>query len=388
MKKGRLYWITGLAGAGKTLIGTALYYKLREKIDNIIMLDGDSMKNIVNDNKADFSYSERKRRAWKYAHMCKLLTDQGMYVICSTISMFHDIQKWNRENNTQYVEIFLNVSLDILKKRDSRCLYSKYEKKETTNVVGMDIPAEFPENPDVVIENDGRYTVKECVNKIIQFKADNMAQETNDVSYWDNYYANINNAPEEPSLFAKFIMEKYLKNGGRLLELGCGNGRDSLYFSRNGLDVVALDTSSEAIKKLNDIAEDSKLTALFACDDFTNSNAIFQQRFDYCYSRFTLHSITENQEINVIKNIYSTLNNCGLFFIEARSVHDEIYGKGQYVGDDSYIYEGHFRRFLRKENFERHLKRVGFHIIYSEESRGFAPFKNIDSPVIRVIAKK
>lgn len=57
MKKGRLYWITGLAGAGKTLIGTALYYKLREKIDNIIMLDGDSMKNIVNDNKADFSYS-------------------------------------------------------------------------------------------------------------------------------------------------------------------------------------------------------------------------------------------------------------------------------------------------------------------------------------------
>ena len=47
VKKGKLYWITGLSGAGKTSIGTALYYKLQENSDNIVLLDGDILKNIL-----------------------------------------------------------------------------------------------------------------------------------------------------------------------------------------------------------------------------------------------------------------------------------------------------------------------------------------------------
>ena len=50
MEKGILYWITGLSGAGKTTIGNALYYKLRQNKSNIIILDGDILKNLVGDS--------------------------------------------------------------------------------------------------------------------------------------------------------------------------------------------------------------------------------------------------------------------------------------------------------------------------------------------------
>ena len=83
MKKGRVYWITGLPGSGKTTLGTNLYYKLRESNDNIILLDGDILKEFVGD-KVGYSSEERLIRARKYSNICKILADQGMWVIICT----------------------------------------------------------------------------------------------------------------------------------------------------------------------------------------------------------------------------------------------------------------------------------------------------------------
>lgn len=82
------------------------------------------------------------------------------------------------------------------------------------------------------------------------------------------------------------------------------------------------------------------------------------------------------------------MKNTGFFFIEARSVNDNIYGKGDKVGEDSFFYQGHFRRFLRKRSLEKKLMDAGFRIVYSAESKGFAPFAGEDPLVIRVIAEK
>lgn len=60
LEKGILYWITGLSGAGKTTIGNALYYKLRQNKSNIIILDGDILKNLVGDS-LGYSREDRKR---------------------------------------------------------------------------------------------------------------------------------------------------------------------------------------------------------------------------------------------------------------------------------------------------------------------------------------
>lgn len=165
-QEGILYWITGLSGAGKTTIGNSLYYEMKNKNKNVILLDGDVLKKIVSD---DLGYSEedRRKRAMKYALLCKLLTDQGMTVICCTIAMFDEVREWNRQHNKRYIEVFLDVGLEVLKKRDQKGMYSKAERGELKNIAGIDLRAEFPKTPDIILQNDGRYTIKECVDKIL-----------------------------------------------------------------------------------------------------------------------------------------------------------------------------------------------------------------------------
>lgn len=119
MGKGTLYWITGLSGAGKTTIGNALYYELKKKQDNLIILDGDILKKLVG-NSLGYSQSDRKKRAYYYSNLCKTLTDQGISVVICTIAMYDEVRDWNRANIEKYVEIFLNVNKDILMKRGSQ----------------------------------------------------------------------------------------------------------------------------------------------------------------------------------------------------------------------------------------------------------------------------
>ncbi len=64
MLKGVLYWITGLSGAGKSTIGNKLYYELKRQQDNVVLLDGDILKQIVNDNPG-YTLEERKNKVFK-----------------------------------------------------------------------------------------------------------------------------------------------------------------------------------------------------------------------------------------------------------------------------------------------------------------------------------
>lgn len=167
IQDGTLYWITGLSGAGKTTIGSKLYGELKKEKSNVLLLDGDMMKVIVNDT-VGYSDEARRNRAMKYAKLCKMLTDQGMIVVCCTISMYDEIRDYNRANNKEYVEVFLDVPIEVLRRRDQKGLYSSYRRGESTDIAGEDLAVEFPKNPDVVIVNDGSVTVEDCVARILQ----------------------------------------------------------------------------------------------------------------------------------------------------------------------------------------------------------------------------
>lgn len=383
--RGILYWITGLSGAGKTTIGNRLYYELRKKNNNVVLLDGDILKNIVDEcGQGGYSEEERRKRAMKYALLCRTLTEQGMIVICCTIAMYDEVRAWNRKNNKGYVEIFLDVSQETLRDRDQKGMYSKYRKGVFKNLAGADVRVEFPKNPDLILKNEGQLTIKECVEKILGLNVNFSSDFDRDVAYWNHFYGS-NLDIEYPSLFAQSVVKTLVRNRN-LLELGCGNGRDSCYFARNGINVTAIDASEKAIEKLQ--KSNCPGNICFICDDFVCSPAIFAGQFDYCYSRFSLHAINSEQEDELIKNVYRVLKFHGQFFIEARCIHDEIYGLGDKIAENTYIYQGHFRRFIIKEELEKKLILSGFDVIYSEEKTGFAPFGQSNPPVIRVIAEK
>ena len=211
MGKGTLYWITGLSGAGKTTIGNALYYELKKKQDNLIILDGDILKKLVG-NSLGYSQSDRKKRAYYYSNLCKTLTDQGISVVICTIAMYDEVRDWNRANIEKYVEIFLNVNKDILMKRDRKGLYSGQSTGKIENVAGMDQDVEFPKNPDIIIENDGTITISDCVNKIMEYKVNVKDTFDRDVNYWNQYYLRKEKEIQEPSDFAKFVLP-YMEKG-------------------------------------------------------------------------------------------------------------------------------------------------------------------------------
>lgn len=163
---GTVYWITGLSGAGKTTIGKLLYEKIKVEHPNTVFLDGDTLRKVFGDD-LGYSKEERRKCAMRYSRLCAMLQEQGMNVICCTISMFDSVREWNRENIRNYKEIYVKVSMDTLQKRDQKGLYSGMTEEEQKEVVGIHMEIEEPKYPDLILENDGDKTPVEQLERIL-----------------------------------------------------------------------------------------------------------------------------------------------------------------------------------------------------------------------------
>lgn len=164
--QGRVYWITGLAGSGKTTIGRALYHTLKKQMPAIVFLDGDELREVF-DNDLGYAREERLKVAMRYSKLCNLLSVQGITVVCCTISMFHSIRQWNRQNIPDYCEVYIKVSQETLVRRNQKGLFSNYSQGKIKNIIGLDLEAELPAEPDLVIENEGSFSIEEVVMKIL-----------------------------------------------------------------------------------------------------------------------------------------------------------------------------------------------------------------------------
>lgn len=160
-----VYWITGLSGAGKTSVGKLLYKKMKQKYQGIVFLDGDVLREVFG-NDLGYTREERIKCAMRYARLCRMLQRQGLNVICCTISMFDEIRNWNRENIENYREIYVRVSMEVLKKRNKKGLYSSSARKR--EVAGIQVEIEEPKNPDMILDNEGNISVSELVDKVIE----------------------------------------------------------------------------------------------------------------------------------------------------------------------------------------------------------------------------
>ena len=162
---GRVFWITGLSGAGKTTIGRELWRRLRATGRSAILLDGDTLREVIAKD-LGHSHSNRRESAMRNARLCQMLSSQGHDVVCPTISLFHEVQRWNRQNIPNYREIYLRVPMIELRRRDPKGIYAAAHRGDLPDVVGLDVPAELPETPDLTLDNFGELNSTAATDRI------------------------------------------------------------------------------------------------------------------------------------------------------------------------------------------------------------------------------
>lgn len=148
-----IIWLIGLSSAGKTTIGRPLYEKIKAERNDVLFLDGDHVRQVWGDD-IGHTRDDRYENGWRYCRLCRMLDEQGIHAVCCILSLFEEHRAWNREHLSSYFEVYIDVPMETLKNRDAKDLYTKAEAGEIENVVGVDIPFENPENPDLVINND------------------------------------------------------------------------------------------------------------------------------------------------------------------------------------------------------------------------------------------
>jgi cytidine diphosphoramidate kinase len=163
----------GLSRAGKTTLSKLLYDELKPKISNLVLLDGDIVRELFR-NDADYTVEGRRKNAERLSHLSKYLSDQNIHVIAAVLSIFPEWQDWNRKNIDNYSEVYIKVSMDVLEKRDTNNLYADAKAGNIKNVVGVDIPFPEPRNPDIIIENNTeRSDFSVMMKEVLQLSAIN-----------------------------------------------------------------------------------------------------------------------------------------------------------------------------------------------------------------------
>ena len=200
--------------------------------------------------------------------------------------------------------------------------------------------------------------------------------------YWDNYYKNLKPGVLIPSQFAVFVANE-IKNFDHIIEFGCGNGRDTSFFSRIGLHVLAIDSSEFAIK----LAKEHSLEdyASFLCKDILSlqendfKELISKDIPFLCYARFFLHSISSEVEAYLLKLLSTICKKDSVLALEFRTEKDLFLQKET---------DTHFRRFISPIKFINTLNSYSFEPYYFVEGLGYAKHKKDDAYVARILAKK
>ncbi|MEM6516365.1 MAG: adenylyl-sulfate kinase [Bacteroidota bacterium] len=164
-----IIWFTGLSGSGKSTIANLVEQKLHETKIKTYSLDGDNIRKGIN-NDLSFSPEDRSENIRRIAEVSNLMIDAGLVVLAAFVSPY----KKDRENirtivkDVNFVEIFVNTSLDECERRDVKGLYKKARAGEINNMTGISAPYEAPEHPDLEIFTE-RESLNESVNRILNY---------------------------------------------------------------------------------------------------------------------------------------------------------------------------------------------------------------------------
>ncbi|WMI68933.1 adenylyl-sulfate kinase [Mangrovimonas sp. YM274] len=164
-----LLWFTGLSGSGKSTIANVVEQQLFKSGIKTYTLDGDNIRKGLN-NDLTFSPEDRTENIRRIAEAANLMVDAGLVVLAAFVSPY----KKDRENikrilkDVNFVEIFINTSVEECERRDVKGLYKKARAGEIKNMTGISAPYETPENPDIEILTENE-SVEAAAQRIIDY---------------------------------------------------------------------------------------------------------------------------------------------------------------------------------------------------------------------------
>lgn len=164
-----LLWFTGLSGSGKSTIANALEEMLYSNNNFTYLLDGDNIRHGLN---SDLGFDEKSRieNIRRVGEVSKLFVDSGLIVLSAFISPFKKdrdlVRSLFKEN--EFIEIFIDTSIDICEKRDPKGLYKKARLGKIKDFTGIDSPYEKPGNPEIHIKNND-ISIEDACNQIIDY---------------------------------------------------------------------------------------------------------------------------------------------------------------------------------------------------------------------------
>ncbi len=146
-------WFTGLSGSGKSTIADAVEVALNSKGIHTYTLDGDNIRKGLNRN-LTFSPEDRKENIRRIAEVASLMIDAGLVVLASFVSPYQKDRTLVQEilGTSNFLEIYVNTSLEECERRDVKGLYKKARAGEIKDFTGISAPYEAPQNPFIEID--------------------------------------------------------------------------------------------------------------------------------------------------------------------------------------------------------------------------------------------
>ena len=165
---GRVAWLTGLSGSGKSTIASAAEKTLHDQGYRTYILDGDNVRHGLSKD-LGFTVADRVENIRRIAEVAKLMMDAGIIVLTAFISPFRDERDMAKSlfEPDDFLEVFVDTPLAVAEERDPKGLYKKARSGELPNFTGIDSEYQQPENPSLTLETEGR-TVEELAKILVK----------------------------------------------------------------------------------------------------------------------------------------------------------------------------------------------------------------------------